>query len=101
MAKQKLSEKEIKDIKTLQQNSENLQKELGQITLMKYQLEEREEKAKDFRNKLVTEEKELSEKLQRLYGDGSIDLENGYFVSSDDQNAEEVNDSAPNKEPSK
>jgi len=72
-----LTEEELQTVKTIQQKTQNLIIELGEIELTKIQLSNRYELAKDFLKGVATEEKELTEKLLEIYGKISINPEDG------------------------
>ena len=73
----KLTDEEIQKINDLQQKREALVTELGQVNLAKLNLEERENKAREFYGELLVEEITLSKELTDKYGAGQINLETG------------------------
>ena len=73
----KLTDEEIQKINDLQQKREALVTELGQVNLAKLNLEERENKAKEFYGELLVEEATLGKELTEKYGSGQINLETG------------------------
>lgn len=81
MKTKKLQQQELQQIKTIQENTQSVILELGQIELLKLELEDRVENAKAFLKQLREEEKTLAEFLESTYGKGSIDLEKGQFTA--------------------
>ena len=98
MANKKLTEVEIKQIEELQQKNGALIQELGQISLMKINLEERQKSAKEFLADLKKSEAELVKSLEDTYGVGSIDLKTGEFVSASESDKSENTETKEVKE---
>jgi hypothetical protein len=73
----KLTDEEIQKINDLQLKQNALVTELGQVNLAKLNLEERENKAREFYGELLVEEITLSKELTDKYGAGQINLETG------------------------
>lgn len=80
MENKKLTTEEIKRITELQQKNNTLVTELGQVELIKLNLQLRKESAEKFFEELRSEEQELAKELTDKYGSGSINLETGEFV---------------------
>ena len=80
MKNKKLTKQELQQIETVQQKSQAVVQELGQIELLKLSLKSRREGALAFLEELKQEEKALAEALETAYGKGSIDLEKGEFT---------------------
>ena len=80
METKKLLQEELQQIKTIQEKTQSVILELGQIELVKIELEDRVENAKAFLKQLREEEKTLAEFLESTYGKGSISLEEGEFI---------------------
>ena len=80
MENKKLTKEELQQIETVQQKSQAVVQELGQIELLKLNLKSRREGALAFLEELKQEEKALAEALETAYGKGSIDLEKGEFT---------------------
>ena len=80
MENKKLTQEELKQIQEIQNKSQAIVQELGQIELLKLNLEGRREGALAFLEELKQEEKALAEALEAAYGKGSIDLEKGEFT---------------------
>lgn len=75
----KLEEKELTQLKGLQNKSQDLIIELGQISFNEIVLEKRKENAKIILNKVQDEEKTLKEFLISKYGNIDINLETGEY----------------------
>ena len=76
----KLSQEELKQIQNIQNKNQLITLEFGQIELIKLNLEERVQNAKEYLVKLKQEEKALATTLEEVYGKGSINLEKGEFI---------------------
>lgn len=72
-----LTEEELQTIKNLQQKTQNLILELGEIELFKIQLNQRYDSAKEYLQEISNSEKEFSEKLQEIYGKINFNVETG------------------------
>jgi hypothetical protein len=75
-----LTQEEIKVLKTLQQNTQKLTNEFGLIKLAQMSLDKREEEAIKLLNTVKSEEKQVVEALEKKYGRGSIDIDQGTFT---------------------
>lgn len=80
MANQKLTQEEIDLLNSIGEKKKALQAEFGQIKLLELDLEERSEKAEEFRANLIKENQQAIKQLQDKYGLGSIDLQAGEFI---------------------
>ena len=87
METKKLTTEEIQRITELQQKNNALATELGQIELIKLNLQLRREAAEKFLEELRSEDQELGKELTDKYGSGSINLETGEFVPNPTQEA--------------
>lgn len=96
MANQKLTQEELQSIATLQQQNQAVIAELGQIELLRMNVEARRANAENFLAELRKSEEELSKSLTEAYGAGSIDLQSGEFVPAPAE--EEVAPEAPTVE---
>jgi hypothetical protein len=85
MENKKLTTEEIQRITELQQKNNALATELGQVELIKLNLQIRREAAEKFLEELRSEEQELGKELTDKYGSGSINLETGEFVPNPTQ----------------
>ena len=72
-----LSEEELTSLKKIQANTQSLIAELGEIELVKLQLENRHNAAKTFLNELRTNEQEFTKNVFDKYGKVNIDSETG------------------------
>jgi len=75
-----LTQEEIRVLKTLQQNTQKLTNEFGLIKLAQISLDKREEEAIKLLNTVKSEEKQVVEALEKKYGRGSIDIDQGTFT---------------------
>ena len=78
-----LSEEELTSLKNIQSNTHSLIAELGEIELVKLQLENRHNAAKTFLNELRTNEKEFTKNIFDKYGKVNINPETGEITSVD------------------
>lgn len=83
MANQKLTREELEKLQEIQQKNAALIQELGQIGLTQINLEKRQENAEAYLENLRKEESEFAKELEAKYGTGSIDLEKGEFIPSE------------------
>jgi ribosome-binding ATPase YchF (GTP1/OBG family) len=72
-----LTTEELQTLKTLQNETQALVVELGEIELTKIQLDKRYENAKTFLNDLGTKEQEFTQSVFEKYGKVSIDPSTG------------------------
>ena len=72
-----LSEEELTSLKEIQSNTQALIAELGEIELVKLQLENRHDAAKTFLNELRTNEQEFTKNVFDKYGKVNINPETG------------------------
>ena len=72
-----LSEEELASLKEIQSNTQALIAELGEIELVKLQLENRHDAAKTFLNELRTNEQEFTKNVFDKYGKVNINPETG------------------------
>jgi ribosome-binding ATPase YchF (GTP1/OBG family) len=75
--KQVLTQEELQTLKTLQNETQALVVELGEIELTKIQLDKRYENAKTFLNDLGTKEQDFTQSIFEKYGKVSIDPSTG------------------------
>jgi hypothetical protein len=83
MANQKLTREELEKLQEIQQKNSALVQELGQIGLAQINLEKRQENAEKYLDGLREEESAFAKELEDKYGTGSIDLEKGEFIPSE------------------
>jgi hypothetical protein len=72
-----LTDEEKALLTTLQEKTQSLIVELGEVELAKIQLENRKEKAKEFLNDLANQEKEFTNNIFEKYGKCNIDPQTG------------------------
>ena len=80
-----LTKEELETLRLLQQDFQNLQFELGEIEIIKIQLEERYENVKKTLKETQTKELSFTKSIKEKYGDISLNVETGEF-SKIDQN---------------
>jgi len=85
MESTKLSQEVIDQIKSIQQKNQAIEVELGQIELVKLAIKQRRLNAEQFLSELKDEEKTLAEFLEEEYGTGTINIEEGIFISNQSQ----------------
>ena len=81
--KQVLEESELTQLKELQDKTKALVFELGEIEMIKIQLDVRRTQAEEFLLKTSLEEQELTEKLIEKYGKSSVNPETGEITKLD------------------
>jgi hypothetical protein len=72
-----LTEEELTSLKRIQANTRALILELGEIELIKLQLENRHDSAKKFLSELRANEQELTKSISEKYGKANVDPETG------------------------
>lgn len=72
-----LSEEELTSLKEIQSNTQALIAELGEIELVKLQLENRHDSAKTFLTELRTKEQEFTKTIFDKYGKVNVNPETG------------------------
>jgi len=78
--KVKLSQEELQSLKLLQEKQNQLVVKFGQLEYEIQNLELQKETAIDQLSKLKEEEELIGNQLTQKYGNGSIDIESGYFT---------------------
>ena len=76
----KLTKEELTAIDNLKKNKDNFLVELGQIKYNEILLDERNDKALDFLEKLKAQEISIMKSLEDKYGKGAINVETGEFT---------------------
>jgi hypothetical protein len=76
-----LTQEEIQSLKSIQEKRLQLTEQFGIIELRIQEFELQKEYLKDELKKLRQEEIQTGETLQQKYGDGTINLEKGEFIS--------------------
>ena len=80
MENTKLTQEEIEKLTNLQQKSNGIIAEFGNLEVMKLQIDARKNDLISIYNQLKTEETEFGKELSEKYGDGTIDLNKGEFI---------------------
>ena len=78
-----LTEEEQSTLKEIQSNTRALVVELGEIELVKLQVEKRHENAKTFLAELGEKEKEFTQKVFETYGKCTINPETGEITAAE------------------
>lgn len=84
MANKKLTKKELETLQTIQQKNNAVVSELGNLEVSLLQVEARKAEVIKFYNDLKEEEAEFGKTLSDKYGTGTINLEEGVFVPSEE-----------------
>ncbi len=82
MEKQVLTQEEIQSLKTIQSRQQALLNLFGDLEYKIQSLELEKQNLKQQLQKQLEEETQIGKQLQQKYGDGSIDLEKGEFISA-------------------
>jgi hypothetical protein len=77
-----LTEEEKTTLKDLQNKTESIVVELGEISLIKIQVENRYETAKSYLTEISNQEKEFTKSLFDKYGKFNLDPETGEIIKS-------------------
>ena len=77
-----LTEEEKTTLKDLQTKTESIVVELGEISLIKIQIENRYETAKSYLTEVSNQEKEFTKTLFDKYGKFNLDPETGEIIKS-------------------
>lgn len=78
-----LTEDEKITLSSIQNDTQSILSELGEISLIKIQIELRYESAKSFLLKLNSEEQKFTESLSKKYGNFSLDPETAEIIKAD------------------
>jgi len=81
--KQFLTTEELQNIKDIQSKTQSLILELGEIEMIKIQLENRYELAKSFLKDLSDQEQDFTQKVFETYGKSNINPETGEITKLD------------------
>lgn len=81
MENTKLTQEQLDQIASIQQNYQALSQELGNIELQKITLQARRQAAEEFFTELQTQEREVAAAIEQQYGKGNINLSTGEFIS--------------------
>ena len=78
-----LTKEELETLRLLQQDFQNLQFELGEIEIIKIQIEERYESVKKTLKETQIKEQSFTKSIKEKYGDISLNVETGEFSKID------------------
>jgi hypothetical protein len=78
-----LTTEELQTLKTIQNGTQSVILELGEVELLKIQLENRYQDAKIYLANLSTQEREFTQSLSEIYGKVNINPETGEITKLD------------------
>ena len=90
MANQKLSKEELGKIEEIQKRVQAVKAELGNVGLAEIDLKTRKANIEQYLTETQEQEASVVKELEEKYGKGSIDLQNGEFIPSEEVKEEEV-----------
>ena len=90
MANQKLSQEELQQIEDIQKRMQAVKTELGQLGLAELDLKNRRSNVENYLTETQEIETKLVKELEEKYGKGSIDLQNGEFIPTEQNKEKEV-----------
>ena len=77
-----LTQEELQTLQTIQTDTQALINELGEIELIKFQLEERRERAKTFLTEVSQREQDFTQLVFEKYGRVNLNPQTGEITSS-------------------
>lgn len=86
----KFTEEELQTLQNLQSTYNQITLAMGQVSLQKIQLEEREESILNTLSEVREKENTLAKELTDKYGKGSLNIETGDFTPIVEEEAEEA-----------
>jgi hypothetical protein len=86
----KFTEDELKSLQELQGTYQQITMAMGQLSLSRLGLDQREESIKSTLEETKTKENELASKLTEKYGKGSLDINTGEFTPTPEETTEEA-----------
>ena len=86
----KFAEEELKSLQDLQGTYQQITLAMGQISLSKIQLENREQSVLNTLGEVREKENELAKELTEKYGKGSLNIETGEFTPVVEETTEEA-----------
>ena len=92
----KFTEEELKSLQDLQGTYQQITLAMGQISLSKIQLENREQSVLNTLGEVREKENELAKELTEKYGKGSLDIQSGEFTPLAEES--ETSSEAPTQE---
>jgi hypothetical protein len=75
-----LAEEELQTLKTIQTETQALIAELGEISLIRLQIDERYNQAKAFLDSLIKKEQDFNQSVINTYGRSNINPETGEII---------------------
>lgn len=90
MANQKLSKEELGKIEEIQKRVQAVKVELGNVGLAEIDLKTRKANIEQYLTETQEQEAAVVKELEEKYGKGSIDLQNGEFIPTEEVKEEEV-----------
>ena len=77
-----LTQEEITQLKSVQQDRINLVERFGILEIQKQEIKNQEQQLSSAYQELKQYEEQLGKQLKEKYGDGTIDLEKGEFIGN-------------------
>ena len=90
MANKKLSKKELEGSQEIQNRTQAVKTELGQLGLAEIDLKNRRSNVESYLVETQELETKLVKELEEKYGKGSIDIQNGEFIPAETESPKEV-----------
>jgi hypothetical protein len=78
-----LTEEEFKTLQEIQEGTQSVILELGQIELVKIQIDQRHAAAREFLEELANKEKDFTQLIFEKYGKSNVDPTSGEIVNLD------------------
>jgi hypothetical protein len=78
-----LTEEEFKTLQEIQEGTQTVILELGQIELVKIQIDQRYSNAKEFLEELANKEKSFTQLIFEKYGKSNVDPTSGEIINLD------------------
>ena len=86
----KFTEDELKSLQELQGTYQQITLALGQLSVSKYAMEEREDSLKQALLDTKTKENDLAKELTGKYGKGTLNIETGEFTPTPEKSKEDT-----------
>tara|TARA_R100000773_G_C4113526_1_gene52463 strand:- start:69 stop:359 length:291 start_codon:yes stop_codon:yes gene_type:complete len=80
--KNKFTEEELKQVKSIQQSYQNIQIQFGLLKMNQIRLDEQEVELEDALKNIQSEEKTFLDGITKKYGEGTLNPETGEFTSN-------------------
>jgi hypothetical protein len=78
-----LTEEEFKTLQEIQEGTQSVILELGQIELVKIQIDQRHATAREFLEELANKEKDFTQLIFEKYGKSNVDPTSGEIINLD------------------